>query len=201
MSGPADAARRALDLVVGGTLLLVAAPALAVLAAAVRATSPGPALFVQERVGRDGRPFGLLKLRTMVADAPARGAALTAPGDPRITRLGGWLRRWKLDELPQLVNVVRGDMSLVGPRPEDPRYVALYTEEEREVLRARPGITGPASLAYRHEEALLSDDDWEARYRSEVLPAKLALDREYLSRRTVWSDASLVLRTVASLRE
>jgi lipopolysaccharide/colanic/teichoic acid biosynthesis glycosyltransferase len=152
---------------------------------------------VQERVGRDGRPFGLLKLRTMVADAPARGAALTAPGDPRITRLGGWLRRWKLDELPQLVNVVRGDMSLVGPRPEVPRYVAGYSDRERAVLRVRPGLTDPASLAFVDEAAVLARyDDCERAYVDEVLPAKLALSLEYLERRTLRSDLGILARTL-----
>jgi lipopolysaccharide/colanic/teichoic acid biosynthesis glycosyltransferase len=197
MSRVADGARRAFDVVVGGTLLVLAAPLLAVLAVVVRATSRGPALFVQERVGKDGRAFGLLKLRTMVADAPARGGALTAPGDARVTRVGAVLRRWKLDELPQLANVVRGDMSLVGPRPEVPRYVAGYSPRERAVLRVRPGITDPASLAYADEAAMLARfEDYERAYVEAVLPAKLALSLEYLERRTLRSDLGLLLRTV-----
>jgi lipopolysaccharide/colanic/teichoic acid biosynthesis glycosyltransferase len=181
--------------------LVILSPLMGAIALIIRLQDGGPALYRAWRVGRDGTPFRLYKFRTMVMGAGKLGPGITRAGDPRITRFGRTLRRTKLDELPQLINVLRGDMSLVGPRPEDPRYVALYTPEEREVLRARPGITGPASLAYRHEEAMLSDDDWEARYRGEVLPAKLALDREYLARRTVWSDARLVIRTVASLRE
>jgi lipopolysaccharide/colanic/teichoic acid biosynthesis glycosyltransferase len=197
MSRGADGARRALDVVVGGTLLIVAAPLLAVLGLLVRATSAGPALFVQERVGKDGRVFGLLKLRTMVADAPARGGALTAPGDARVTRVGAVLRRWKLDELPQLANVVRGDMSLVGPRPEVPRYVAGYSPRERTVLRVRPGITDPASLEYADEAAMLARfDDYERAYVELLLPTKLSLSLAYLERRTLRSDLGVLLRTV-----
>src|SRR5215831_259745 len=136
MLNVADAAlRRLLDITVAGTLLLVLAPLLGVLAVLVRATSPGPALFRQTRVGRNGRPFVLLKLRTMRADAAHTGPAITAGADPRITPLGARLRRTKLDELPQLWNVLRGDMSVVGPRPELPRYVARYTPAQRAVLR------------------------------------------------------------------
>ena len=200
MSGPADGVRRGIDVLVAGTLLLVAAPILAVLAVAIRATSPGPAFFVHERVGRNGRSFGLLKLRTMVADAPVRGAALTAPDDPRVTRIGAVLRRWKLDELPQLVNVVSGDMSLVGPRPEVPRYVAGYSAREREVLRVRPGLTDPASLAFVDEAAVLARyDDWERGYVDEVLPAKLALSLDYLERRTLRSDFGILARTLVRI--
>ena len=200
MSPSADGVRRALDVAVSGALLLVTAPLLGVLALAVRATSPGPALFRQERVGRDGRSFRLLKLRTMVADAPARGGALTAPGDPRVTRIGAVLRRWKLDELPQLLNVLRGDMSLVGPRPEVPRYVAGYSPRQRAVLRVRPGITDPASLAYVDEAAVLARfDDCERAYVEVVLPAKLALSLDYLDRRTLRSDLGILIRTLVRI--
>jgi lipopolysaccharide/colanic/teichoic acid biosynthesis glycosyltransferase len=200
MSALSDGVRRVLDVAVSGTLLLVTAPVLGVLALAVRATSPGPALFRHDRVGRDGRPFGLLKLRTMVADAPARGGALTTPGDPRVTPLGAVLRRWKLDELPQLANVLRGDMSLVGPRPEVPRYVAGYTPRQRRVLRVRPGITDPASLAYVDEAAVLARfDDCERAYVEVVLPAKLALSLDYLDRRTLRSDLGILARTLVRI--
>jgi lipopolysaccharide/colanic/teichoic acid biosynthesis glycosyltransferase len=192
-----DAAlRRLLDVTVAGMLLLVLAPLLGVLALLVRATSTGPALFRQIRVGRDGQPFVLLKLRTMRADAP--GPVITSGGDPRITRLGAWLRRTKLDELPQLWNVLRGDMSLVGPRPELPQYVALYTPAQRAVLRVRPGLTDPASLAWANEAATLATFPEPHRaYADAVLPRKLALSLAYLERRSVWSDLAVVLRTVA----
>jgi lipopolysaccharide/colanic/teichoic acid biosynthesis glycosyltransferase len=193
----ADAAlRRLLDVTVAGMLLLVLAPLLGVLAVLVRATTTGPALFRQIRVGRNGRPFVLLKLRTMRADAP--GPAITSGGDPRITHLGAWLRRTKLDELPQLWNVLRGDMSLVGPRPEVPHYVARYTAAQRAVLLVRPGLTDPASLAWADEAATLATfADPHRAYADVVMPQKLELSLTYLKRRTVWSDLAVMMRTVA----
>lgn len=193
--------RRAMDVAAAVAGIVVLSPLLLAIALAIKLRDGGPALYRARRVGKDGKPFRLYKFRTMMVDAAAQGPGITRAGDPRVTPIGRRLRRTKLDELPQLINVLLGDMSLVGPRPEDPRYVALYTPEQRDVLRARPGITGPASLAYRHEEAMLSDDEWEARYRAEVMPAKLALDREYLARRTVLSDLRLILRTVAAIRK
>jgi len=123
----------------------------------------------------------------------------TTAGDRRITRVGRLLRRSKIDELPQLVNVWKGEMSLVGPRPEDPRYVALYTPEQRRVLAVKPGITSPASLQYRHEEELLAGEDWEQVYVEQVMPHKLAIDLEYLQRRTVWTDLGVIWQTVVAL--
>jgi lipopolysaccharide/colanic/teichoic acid biosynthesis glycosyltransferase len=195
-------ARRALDVVVAATLLLVISPLLAAIALLVRATSDGPVLFVQERVGKDGRLFALRKFRTMVADAPACGGALTVPRDARITRIGAVLRRWKLDELPQLWNVLRGDMSLVGPRPEVPRYVAGYSERQRAVLRVRPGITDPASLAFVDEASVLARfDDVERGYVEHVLPAKLACSLAYLERRTLRSDLGVLVRTLGRIAQ
>ncbi len=125
-----------------------------------------------------------------------RGPGITVAGDARITRVGAFLRKYKLDELPQLVNVVRGEMSLVGPRPEDPRYVALYTPQQRGVLKVRPGITSPASLAYYDESTLLTGENWERRYVEEIMPAKLAIELEYLRHSTLLSDLSLIIKTV-----
>lgn len=190
--------RRLLDVTVAGTVLVLLAPVLAVLVLLVRATSPGPALFRQLRVGQDGRPFELVKLRTMRVDAPETGPEITAGADPRITSLGAHLRRTKLDELPQLWNVVRGDMSLVGPRPEVPRYVARYTPAQRAALRARPGLTDPASLAWADEAGMLARfDDPERAYAELVLPGKLAVSLAYLEQRTVWTDLAIVARTAA----
>jgi lipopolysaccharide/colanic/teichoic acid biosynthesis glycosyltransferase len=199
MPNVADAAlRRLLDVTVAGTLLVVLAPLLTVLAVLVRATSSGPALFRQTRIGRNCQPFVLLKLRTMRADAPRTGAPITSGADRRITRLGVWLRRTKLDELPQLWNVLRGDMSLVGPRPEVPQYVARYTAAQRAVLLVRPGLTDPASLAWTDEAATLATFREPLRaYAEAVLPRKLALSLAYLERRTVWSDLAIVVRTAA----
>jgi lipopolysaccharide/colanic/teichoic acid biosynthesis glycosyltransferase len=191
-----ERARRIVD-VVGATAGLVAlAPLLLILWLAVRLDSPGAVLHRATRIGLDGRPFTLYKFRSMDAGAALHGPAITADQDARVTRIGRTLRRAKLDELPQLVNVLRGDMSLVGPRPEDPRYVALYSPEQREVLKARPGITSPASLKYRGEEQLLTGGDWEDLYVRRILPAKLAIDLEYLRRRTVMTDLGVILATV-----
>jgi lipopolysaccharide/colanic/teichoic acid biosynthesis glycosyltransferase len=199
MPARADAAlRRLLDVTVAASLLLALSPLLAVLALLVRATSPGPALFRQTRIGRHGRPFVLLKLRTMRADAAWTGPAIAAGADPRITSLGARLRHAKLDELPQLWNVLRGDMSLVGPRPELPQYVARYTAAQRAILRTRPGLTDPASLAWADEAARLATfSDPQRAYAETVLPQKLAASLAYLERRTVWSDLAVVTRTAA----
>lgn len=194
--------KRALDLALAGAGLAALAPLLAVLAALVKLTSPGPVLYVQERVGRGGRPFRLFKFRSMRAGADRAGALVTGGGDPRVTPVGGWLRRTKLDELPQLWNVVRGDMSLVGPRPEVPRYVAHYTSEQRRVLDVRPGITDPASLEFRDEESRLASvplDQRETFYLQEILPRKLAINRRYLDQRTLLGDLAILVRTVAAL--
>jgi lipopolysaccharide/colanic/teichoic acid biosynthesis glycosyltransferase len=195
----ADAVRRLVDVVAALAGLIVLSPLFLALAVAIKRDSPGPVFYKARRVGRNGREFLLYKFRSMVADADRRGPGITAEGDQRVTKTGRFLRRTKLDELPQLINVLRGDMSLVGPRPEDPRYVALYTPEQQAVLQVRPGITSAASLAYRHEEQLLSGPDWEQVYRTEVMPSKLAIDLAYLSRRTLASDLQLVLQTVLAM--
>ena len=185
--------KRALDLAIAVLLLLALAPFMLALAIAVRLTSPGPAFHRATRAGRDGRPFTMLKLRTMRLGP---GAAVTTRSDPRITPLGRILRRTRIDEVPQLWNVVRGDMSLVGPRPEDPRFAALYTTEQRAVLAVRPGITGAAQLAFRDEERLLDPSDPEGSYVREVLPRKIAMDLEYVRRRSLAGDLAIIARTM-----
>jgi len=160
----------------------------------VKLSSPGPVFFRQERVGRNGQLFRIYKFRTMRPNTG--GPQVTGRADPRITPIGALLRHWKLDELPQLINVAKGEMALVGPRPEVPRYVAHYTPEQREVLSVPPGITGAAQLKYRHEEDLLRDAaDPEALYLCEIMPAKLAIDLEYIRRRSAWTDLRLVAET------
>lgn len=190
---------RLFDLLIAGPAILLLSPVLLLIALIVRWDSPGPAFHRGVRVGKDGAPFCLYKFRSMRVDAASTGPAITARGDSRITRSGAFLRRTKLDELPQLLNVMRGEMSLVGPRPEDPRYVALYTAEQRRVLSVRPGITGAASVAYRREEDLLTGPDWEQVYCTQVLPAKLAIDLAWLDRRTLAGDLLLLLHTVAAV--
>jgi lipopolysaccharide/colanic/teichoic acid biosynthesis glycosyltransferase len=150
-------------------------------------------------VGKDGRLFNLYKFRSMVADADSRGPRVTANGDVRVTGVGRILRRTKLDELPQLFNTLVGDMSLVGPRPEDPDYVKLYSPEQRRVLSVRPGITSPATLRYQTEEQMLTGPDWEETYRREILPDKLRIELEYLSVRTLSKDILILARTASSL--
>ncbi|MFT3917334.1 MAG: sugar transferase [Anaeromyxobacteraceae bacterium] len=191
-------AKRSLDVVAAVVGLLVVSPVLAVAAVAVKLSSPGPVLFRQVRVGRGGRPFRILKLRTM-REAPG-GPAVTAGGDARVTRAGRWLRRSKLDELPQLWNVLAGDMSLVGPRPELPRFVRRFEEAYAPILEVRPGLTDYAAIAYRDEEALLAGaQDPEAAYVEAVLPAKLALYRRYLDERSMGTDSRLLARTLGVL--
>ncbi len=192
-------AKRATDVLVSAVGLVATSPVLAACAVAVKAGDRGPVLFRQTRVGLHGKPFQILKLRSMrVAGA---GAEVTSAGDDRITPVGRVLRRTKLDELPQLLNVLRGDMSLVGPRPEVPRYVAEWPAEARElILSVRPGITDPASLAFVDEEAQLAEaDDPEQHYLDVVLPAKVALYVDYVRHRTLAGDARIVWQTVATV--
>lgn len=168
-----------------------------VAAGLVKASSPGPVLFRQQRVGRGGTPFELWKFRSMRTDS-GTGPQVTADRDPRITSIGRLLRKTKLDELPELFNVLKGDLSLVGPRPEVARYVALYPEAEREFLqRYRPGITDPATVRFRNEEEILARaSDPERAYREEVLPEKLRMYRAYLEGASFMSDFKVLAQTL-----
>jgi lipopolysaccharide/colanic/teichoic acid biosynthesis glycosyltransferase len=193
--------KRGFDLLVSASALLVLWPLLLVLGLLVRLDSPGPALFRQERIGRFGRPFRILKFRTMRSGAGPAGPLITAAGDGRITRIGHSLRATKLDELPQLINVLKGDMSLVGPRPEVAKYVAMYPPADRElVLSVRPGITDEAAVEFRDEGAVLaSADDPERLYAEEILPRKLALYGKYVRERSFAGDLRLLWRTVRAV--
>jgi lipopolysaccharide/colanic/teichoic acid biosynthesis glycosyltransferase len=193
--------KRIFDCGVAALGLILLLPLMAVIALLIKLDSPGSVFFAHERVGRHGRKFKVLKFRTMVQDAPKLGGAITARHDPRITRIGRLLRTTKLDELPQLWNVLKGEMSLVGPRPEVERYVQLWEPALREqVLSVRPGITGLTQIRYRHEERLLAQQpDPEKYYREVLLPIKLASDAEYVRRRSLLFDLSLLLRTVIAL--
>jgi lipopolysaccharide/colanic/teichoic acid biosynthesis glycosyltransferase len=191
--------KRTIDLVAAATGLVLLAPLLLVIGLLVKLDSPGPVLFRQERVGRDGRIFRIRKFRTMVADAPRLGGAITVGRDPRVTRIGHWLRRYKLDELPQLIDVLVGDMSLVGPRPEVPRYVAAYPPEARaKVLSVRPGLTDDAALAFIDESAMLAGaTDPEREYVEKILPQKLRHYLEYVEHPSVARDLGILCRTLA----
>jgi len=188
--------KRLLDFAFATLGLILMAPFFLVIMIGIRLTSRGPALYRARRTGLNGKPFDLLKFRSMVV-TDGSGAAITRAGDPRVTPLGRFLRATKIDELPQLVNVVRGEMSLVGPRPEDPRYTALYDEKQRAILAVRPGITSAASLSYRDEESRLTGDDWERTYVERIMPEKLRIDLEYIRHRTLLSDAKLMLKTLS----
>jgi len=166
----------------------------------IRRQDGGPIFFRQERIGKQGETFRIWKFRTMIPGAEYAGSQLTAGGDPRITPIGARLRRLKLDELPQLFNILRGQMSFVGPRPEVPRFVNAYTEEQRQLLAFRPGLTDPASLAYRGEEAMLAAAaDPERMYLEQILPAKARLSLDYARRATLLSDLRVIIGTVQSL--
>ena len=191
------AAKRAFDLVAATLGLLGMAPLFGVIALVVRAQDGGPVFFRQVRVGRKGVPFRIWKFRTMVPGSGESGPQVTAGDDARITRAGAWLRRYKLDELPQLLNVLAGQMSIVGPRPEVPRFVALYSAEQAALLDYLPGLTDPASLAYRGEGELLAGAaDPDRVYAERILPEKARLSLEYAGRATLLSDLRLVAATL-----
>ena len=190
---------RLLDLSISLLGLILLSPLLLAVAVLVKCSSPGPVLYRARRVGKDGRLFDVYKFRTMVMDAAERGPRVTGSGDTRVTRTGRFLRRTKLDELPQLFNTLKGDMSLVGPRPEDPGYVKSYSVEQLQVLRVKPGITSPATVLHRHEEQMLTGADWEETYRREILPAKLQIELNYLAGRTFSKDLLILAQTASAL--
>ena len=189
--------KRAFDLILTAAGLALLSPLLAVLAIVVRCTSPGPVFFRQERLGRNGRAFMLLKFRTMRKAEGAEKACFDAGEISRVTPLGRILRRWKLDELPQLWNVLTGDMSLVGPRPEVRTWVDAYPERWALVLTVRPGITDPASIVYRDEEDILAQSpDPQRTYREDILPHKLSLYEDYVKTQSFRGDVGILLKTL-----
>lgn len=192
--------KRLFDLVAASAGLVMLAPLFAVVAICIRLDSPGPAWFRQQRIGLHGVPFDIIKFRTMRV-GQGDGAQLTVGADARITRVGKFLRHYKIDELPQLINVVQGSMSLVGPRPEVPRYVACYPPEIRAiVLSVAPGITDWASICYRDENAILGRSaDPEKTYLETILPAKLAYNVRYVRERGFWTDLRIIFSTLAAL--
>jgi lipopolysaccharide/colanic/teichoic acid biosynthesis glycosyltransferase len=193
--------KRIFDWLASGLGLLVLSPVLMVLALWIKLDSPGPVFFRQERVGQGGRVFRIHKFRTMVSDAERRGLQITVGADARVTRVGQWLRKYKLDELPQLLDVWLGHMSLVGPRPEVPRYVACYPADLRDVvLSVRPGITDRASIEFKDENEILGRAaDPHLAYVNEVLPIKLRYYVAYVAQRSFWSDVGIILMTVRAL--
>lgn len=193
--------KRIFDFVFSSLGIVVLGPVLLLIALAVKLSDGGPILFRQKRVGFRGKPFEILKFRTMVVDAERMGPGVTKDGDPRITKVGRFLRKTKLDELPQLINVFLGDMSFVGPRPELPKYVSLYTPEQRKVLELKPGITDLATLAFRHEEALLkSVPNVEHFYVNYCVPKKIHLNLDYARRANLWEDFKIIVKTILPIR-
>jgi lipopolysaccharide/colanic/teichoic acid biosynthesis glycosyltransferase len=199
-TGAGQRAKRVLDVALCLLAVPLAVPVMVLLAVAVRAGGPGPVLYRARRVGRDMVPFDLFKFRTMTPGAA--GPGVTSAADPRITSVGRWLRASKLDELPQLANVLRGEMSIVGPRPEAPRFVAYYTGAQRAVLAVRPGMTSLAFLHFGHEQAFIEragPRDVESFYLTDLLPAKLAIELRYIREWTLLGDLRIIARTVLGL--
>jgi lipopolysaccharide/colanic/teichoic acid biosynthesis glycosyltransferase len=190
--------KRVFDLVLGLVGILLTGPFLLLLAVWVKLDSPGPAFYCGVRAGRFGKPFRIYKLRTMVQDAENLGGRAETPADdPRITRAGAFLRRWKLDEFPQLLNVIRGEMSLVGPRPEVMEEVEKYNSEEMQLLLVRPGLTDRASIKFRHEgELLRGSKDPHLDYRQRIRPEKIRMGLEYVHSNSLMTDCKIVLQTL-----
>jgi lipopolysaccharide/colanic/teichoic acid biosynthesis glycosyltransferase len=190
--------KRIFDILVSFVGLVILSPLFIVLAIVIVSDSKGPVFFKQTRVGRNGVPFKIYKFRTMIEDAEAKGMQLTVGDDSRITNVGTFLRKTKIDELPQLINVFKGEMSFVGPRPEVPKYVELYTEDQRQVLMVRPGITDLASIEYRNESELLATaDNPEKVYIEEVMPRKIELNKKYIENISLCGDIRVIFKTLA----
>jgi len=194
------ALKRLMDIAISGCALAVLWPVLLLIALAIKIDDPGPLFYRQVRVGRGGKTFRIYKFRTMVVDADKKGLAITVGRDSRITRMGALLRKTKLDELAQLINVFTGEMSFVGPRPEVPKYVDMYTPYQRQVLLVRPGITDYASIAYRNENDMLaSSDDPEKMYIEKIMPDKIELNMKYLREISPIADIRLILSTIIAV--
>lgn len=195
-----DVIKRAFDIVFSLAALLLIAPLLLLIAVVIKLNAPGPVFYRGARIRRFGRPFRIFKFRTMVVNAEEIGGPSTADDDPRITRLGRLLRKYKLDELPQFINVLKGEMSIVGPRPEVPQYVEMYSQEEEEILTVRPGITDWASLWDIDEGAVLEgSQDPEKTYLEEIRPEKIRLQLEYVHNHSLWVDLKIIAKTVRAL--
>lgn len=189
--------KRIFDLIVAVKGVLILSPIFLICSFLAKKQSHGTIFYKAIRIGKDEKPFFMLKFRTMISNADAIGLGLTTFDDDRITPIGAFLRRWKLDELPQLINVIRGEMSLIGPRPESPKYVQHYTADQKHVLTVRPGITGPAQYANRDEAEKLKDHpDPEHFYITKLLPEKIAIDLDYIQNQNLFTDLYWLIRTV-----
>ena len=189
--------KRVCDFILSLIGIIVLSPIFIIVSIAIKLDSKGKILFLQKRVGRYGKEFNIYKFRTMVSDAERLGKQITVGNDNRITKVGAFLRKYKIDELPQLFNVLKGDMSLVGPRPEVPKYVKLYSEEQKKVLNVRPGITDMASLRYKDENEILGKvDNPEEYYINVIMKDKLKLNLEYIEKSNIFFDLYLIIKTV-----
>ena len=192
--------KRCFDITASALGLLFLMIPFLIIAIIIKATSKGPVFFRQVRVGKDGKEFRIYKFRTMVVDAEKKGMQITVGADSRITGIGKFLRKTKVDELPQLINVLKGQMSFVGPRPEVPRYVALYDDYQRNILRIKPGITELASIVYSDEnEVHAKSENPEETYINEIMPKKIALNIEYMQKLGFWYDIKLIFMTFAAI--
>jgi lipopolysaccharide/colanic/teichoic acid biosynthesis glycosyltransferase len=189
--------KRIFDIIASFCGIIITGAFLIITAVIIKVTSPGPILFKQSRVGKDGKLFQILKFRTMVVNAESMGKQITVGQDNRITKVGRFIRKYKIDELPQLFNVFIGDMSLVGPRPEVPKYVELYNEHQRKVLNVKPGITDLASIRYRNENDLLGKaENPEELYINTIMPDKLNLNLEYINKSNIFFDIYIIIITI-----
>lgn len=179
--------------------LIFLAPLFLIIAIIIKLTSAGPVFYLGRRVGKDQKEFKIYKFRTMRSGAESEGPKVTTSKDSRITLIGKFLRKYKLDELPQLINILKGDMLLVGPRPEDPYYISFYPGDCTGILKFKPGITSPSSLSYRNESELLKEDNYEKIYIEDILPKKLRLDLNYFSQRNIFSDFILIIKSIKCL--
>lgn len=188
-----------LDRIIALLALLALTPLFVLIAIAIKMDSPGSVFYIGKRAGKNSENFGLYKFRTMAVGADKCGPGITQQADSRITRVGKVLRKSKLDELPQLINILKGEMKLVGPRPEDPRYIKFYPEDVTEILSYRPGITSPSSIKFSNEEILITGENWEEKYINNILPEKLKTDLEYFKKNTVMTDLFLILKTIKTI--
>ena len=192
--------KRLFDLILSLLTLVFAFPLLILVSILIKLSSPGPVFYRGTRIGRFGKPFRIYKFRTMVVDAERLGGSSTANDDPRITKVGKFLRRYKMDELPQLINVLKGEMSFVGPRPEVEHYVAMFTEEEKAILSVPPGITDWASIWNPDEGTILAGSpDPEKTYLEKIRPGKIKLQLKYVKERTFWTDVKIIFETIGTI--
>lgn len=192
--------KRFLDIILSLLVIIILLPLFVVIAILISIESPGGPFYKQVRVGKEGKPFDLYKFRSMRTGSDKKGLITVGNADSRITKMGRFVRKYKLDEFPQLINVLKGEMSVVGPRPEVPKYVAMYNEDQRKVLSVRPGLTDYASIQYFEEnEILAQSDDPERTYINEVMPEKLRLNRKYIEEQSLGTDFSIIMKTLGKI--